>query len=327
MLQIVRSPSQPRRRQLSPLRFPTELLALYGGLAIVLAASGYSFAGMAGFATAVAAIAALVLLAPRLSSQATISRYGARLMPPDDSQLSSLVDVLAWRAGLDRRPDLYIVPSLTLMAFSTMPDTAPRIAVSEGLLRRLSLRQIAGVLAHEMAHIRKGDLALFAHADGITRIAQAISLVAVALASANAMLYAMGREPLPWLGILILYLAPLISSFIQLSLSRRREFEADRIAVEITGDPNGMASAVDRMEVGTGHFWEDLIPPLARRRVPEPSLLRTHPLPAERMERLLSPSWRPKTEPLVIVERPMLSLVGVGPTALRPRYRWPGVWY
>jgi heat shock protein HtpX len=61
--------------------------------------------------------------------------------------------------------------------------------------------------------------------------------------------------------------------------------------------------------------------------VPQPSLLRTHPPAEERVARLLALDSPPAADPLVIVERPMMSLVGMGPATLRPRYRWPGLWY
>ncbi|MGE0022157.1 MAG: M48 family metalloprotease, partial [Hyphomicrobium sp.] len=110
---------------------------------------------------------------------------------------------------------------------------------------------------------------------------------------------------------------------------RAREFEADRTAAALTGDPASVASALSRLETYTGHFWEDLMFPVPARRVPQPSLLRSHPETEERIRRLLeaAPDGTAPHAPLVIVEQPMMSLVGYGPGDMRPRYRWPGLWF
>ena len=297
------------------------------GLGVLLCVCAFVLAGVPGLMGAAALSAGSFVLAPRVPAEVVMRIYRATRVAPDDSQLSSLIDVLAWRARLERRPDLYIVPSMTLNAFSAGTTDRPVIALSEGLVRRLTLREIAGVVAHEMAHIRNGDLSVMALADVVTRILQGFSVLALGMAAGNAYLSLVGRETLPWLPIILLYLAPAVSNLLQLALSRTREFEADHTAAQLTGDPMGLASAIDRVETYTGHFWEDLLPPVAARRVPQPSLLRTHPPSAERIQRLLTLGRRPAPDPLVIVERPMMSLVGMGPAALKPRYRWPGVWF
>jgi Zn-dependent protease with chaperone function len=130
-----------------------------------------------------------------------------------------------------------------------------------------------------------------------------------------------------WWTVLLLYLAPALSSLLQLALSRTREFDADLEAVGLTGDPLGLASALRRLENYTGRVWEDLMFPVPARRVPQPSLLRSHPTNDERISRLLAVGNRRQLDPIVIVEQPMISLVGVGPIEMRPRYRWPGLWF
>jgi heat shock protein HtpX len=106
-----------------------------------------------------------------------------------------------------------------------------------------------------------------------------------------------------------------------------REFDADLEAAGLTGDPQGLASALQKLETYTGQFWEDLMFPVPARRVPQPSILRTHPNTQERIRRVLAFDATAGLEPLVIVEQPMMSLVGYGPGEMRPRYRWPGLWY
>jgi heat shock protein HtpX len=94
----------------------------------------------------------------------------------------------------------------------------------------------------------------------------------------------------------------------------------------MTGDPLGLASAISRLETSTGSFYDDLIPPVPARRVPQPSMLRCPPPAEQRIDRLRALE-APPMPPLDIEEGPRVSLVGVGPIEMRPRYRWPGVWF
>lgn len=301
-------------------------ILLSGMTCVLMLASGMLW-GWIGIAGAVCSVLAIALLAPRIKPSQVMALYRATHIPPSTTQLSSLVDVLAWRAQLPVRPSLYVVPSMTLNAFAVGTHSSSAIAVTEGLLRRLSLREIAGVIAHEMSHIKHNDLWLMGLADLITRFLQSLSYVALFLAVLNVFALINEEPTVPWLGILLLYTAPALSSLLQLALSRTREYQADASAVSLTGDPMGLAAALRNVDNGTGRFWEDLMLPVPARRVAQPSLLRTHPETDDRIQRLLELAATPNLEPLVIVEQPMVSLVGLGPGDLRPRYRWPGLWY
>lgn len=301
---------------------------LLGGIGIMLAVPTYLVWGTVGSVLTLLVLAALFTFAPTVPPETMMRLYRARLVSANDnSQLSSLVDVLAHRAELPKRPALYVIPSMTLNAFAAGTPDRAAIAVTEGLLRRLSLREIAGVLAHEMSHIRNNDLHVMGFADIVTRLLQLLSYLALALTILN-LLFALQHEQLvSWWTVLMLYLAPAISSLLQLALSRTREFDADLEAVGLTGDPLGLASALRRLENYTGRVWEDLMFPVPARRVPQPSLLRTHPTTEDRIARLMQIGNRANLEPIRIVEQPMISMVGVGPIEMRPRYRWPGLWF
>lgn len=302
-------------------------LMILAGLGVATGLSAYLLAGVAGVLTVAVILVAIALAAPHVPAETLMRLYSARLVSNDDSQLSSLVDVLAWRAGLAHRPDLYLIPSMTLHAFAAGTPARPAIAISEGLVRQLSLRELAGVLAHETSHIRNGDLWIMGLADLAARVLHALALAAIGMAVYNVVAHALGWERIAWSAIAILYLTPAALNLLQLALSRAREYEADRLAAALTGDPMGLAAALRRVETYTGHFWEDLTPPVPARRVPQPSLLRTHPPADQRVARLLDLARLPTSDPLVITERPMVSLVGMGPASLRPRYRWLGLWY
>lgn len=316
-----------------PMRGPNLLHAalLLFGFVVLVTIPTVLLWGAAGLLAALALLAVICPLAIRMPPEAVMRLYQATPVPPDESQLSSLVDVLAYRAELPRRPDLYVIPSLTLNAFAAGSREHSAIAVTEGLLRRLTLAETAGVLAHEMAHIRNNDLQVMGLADVITRVLQLLSYAALGLALYNGLAFLTGEDMISWWAVLFLYLAPALSSLLQLGLSRAREFQADADAAALTGDPGALASALRRLESYTGHFWEDLMFPVPARRVPHPSLLRSHPETEDRIARLLAleraPEGLPWHDPLVIVEQPMMSLVGYGPGDMRPRYRWPGLWF
>ncbi|MDA4630974.1 M48 family metalloprotease, partial [Escherichia coli] len=88
----------------------------------------------------------------------------------------------------------------------------------------------------------------------------------------------------PWLGVLVLLVAPTIGGLLQMALSRTREFDADLGASLLTGDPDGLAQALTKLEKAQGRLWENLILPGGR--IPDPSILRTHPLTETRVARL-----------------------------------------
>lgn len=321
-------PVDPSRQREHHRRNIRQSIALLAGIGVLLVAATAIVWGLAGAVATAAMLGGLFYLAPRVPPEAVMKLYRATQVPAGGSdQLSSLVDVLAHRAGLPNRPQLHVIPSMTMNAFATGSPSHSAIAVTEGLLRRLTLREISGVLAHEISHVRNNDLEVMGVADVMTRFLQLLSYVALVLAALNLFAMISGEQVVSWWTVLLLYTAPAISSLLQLGLSRAREFDADREAAALTGDAMGLASALRQLDTHTGHFWEDFMFPVPGRRVPQPSLLRSHPTNDERISRLLSLNGEPQHEPIVIVEQPMISLVGLGPIEMRPRYRWPGLWY
>jgi hypothetical protein len=159
-------------------------------------------------------------------------------------------------------------------------------------------------------------------ADVMTRFTQALSYLAVILAIFNLPAWLLGDSDMPYSALLLLYLAPSIGSLLQLGLSRTREYDADLEGAELTGDPRGLAAALEKLERYQGHFWEDLMFPVPSRRIPQPSLLRSHPPTQQRIARLLALENRQMAPPIEVVEEPMVSLVGRSPGSMQPRYRF-----
>lgn len=304
-----------------------QTVLLLGGMGTILAFAAYLLWGLTGLAASFMAVGLITAFSQRLPPKFIMRLYRGKRLPRDNSQLSRIMDELTMRARLPARPDLYVIPSATLNAFATGTPERSTIALTEGLLRNLTMREIVGVLAHELSHINNNDLWIMGIADILSRLVQPLTYVAIFITVLNLLGSLTGEPPLSWTGVLLLYFAPAISSLLQLSLSRTREYDADTEAVILTGDPMGLASALRRLDNETGHFIEDLALPVPARRVPLPSLLRTHPPTDERIEHILDIANSLKTPPILIKEEPMVSLVTFGPSELLPRYRWPGLWY
>lgn len=236
-----------------------------------------------------------------------------------------LTDALTHRAGLVSMPKLYVIPSLTVSAFSTGRPERAAIALTEGLLRRLSIAETAAVLAHEISHIRNGDLKAMARADVLSRVTQLMWLASLVLLAARLPDYVTGQSRMPWLAIALLFAAPAVSSLVQLTISRKREFDADLDAVRLTGNQRRVAAAIANLEDYRGSFAEDAA--LPSRRIPVPSLLRAHPRSQARLARLERIEAMPQHPPLAVEEAPMVTMVGRGPGSLRPRYRLTGLWF
>jgi heat shock protein HtpX len=279
----------------------------------------------AGFWVLVGLCLAL-LIARAVPKDFLLSAYRARrLSEREFPEGAELLRLLSSRAGLRRPPTLYYVPSTIPNAFAVGGPGDSAIAVSDGLLRLLNRRQFAGVLAHEVSHVANRDLWIMGLADVMSRATAMLSYAGQFVLLLNLPLLLFGVVTVPWVVPLVLIFAPTIISLLQLALSRAREFEADRGAAQLTGDPMGLASAFGKLERRRGRFWEEILFP--GRRMPNPSLLRTHPPTEERIVRLrklaASENKSDKGPPANGVRIPITITRVQDP----PRIRWTGVWY
>jgi heat shock protein HtpX len=301
------------------------LLTFMGGF---LALLGWLLWGGDGVVILLAAGVVGVMLNPSISPQWVMGLYGAmRIRREQAPALWTAFARLAERAELPARPDLYYVPSRMLNAFAVGTRRGSAIAVTDGLLRGLNLRELVGVLAHEMSHVRSNDLWVMGLADIFSRATSMLSLLGQFLLLLNLPLMLLSGEAISWLAILLLIFAPTISALAQLALSRTREHDADLNAARLTGDPEGLASALAKIERAQGGWLERVFMP--GRRNPDPSLLRTHPETEARIARLmaLKPALA-NVEPL-----PSFGSVGAppslfgGPIGRAPRWHINGLWY
>lgn len=261
-----------------------------------------------------------VAMNPGVSPWWVMRLYGARPISPQQApRLWSLIGRLAAEAELQNTPKLYYVPSSMLNAFAVGTRHQAAIAVTDGLLRKLTLREVAGVLAHEISHVRNNDLWVMGLADLFSRATTLLSLLGQFLLVLNFPLMLFGLVAINWFAILLLILAPYVSALAQLALSRTREYDADLNAARLTGDPEGLARALSKIGGAQGGWLERIFMP--GRRIPEPSLLRTHPRTDERIARLLA--LRPQ---LAGFDRESLAgpALDIASTFGRPVVRLPG---
>ena len=266
-----------------------------------------------------------LLLAPRAPKEMLFSMYRAqRLTAQDFPDAIQMLETLTQRAGLPKTPELYYVPSAAPNAFAVGSRSDSAIGVSDGLLRLMNRREFAGVLAHEVSHIAHNDLWIMGLADAMTRLTSLMSYVGQFILLASIPLLLLGQPVISWWAPIALVLSPTVVSLLQLALSRTREFDADRGGAELTGDALGLASALAKLERRHGRFWEEIF--LPGRRIPEPSLLRTHPPTGERIARLKAfAAAHPQARQVetAVFEAPALRRRGLA----QPRLHWTGLWY
>lgn len=301
-------------------------LLLSGGSLLLLIGCAWVFAGLPGIVWAAILGAVSLWMSARLSPDLVLRLYRAR--PFGDEEFPEghrILRQLSARAGLPAVPNLYYVPSKLMNAFAVGKRDDAAIAVTDALARGLSPRQFAGVLAHEMSHIRNEDLKVMALADMVSRLTAVMSTTGLFLLLLNLPRLMAGGANVPWAGIALLWVAPTIGALLQLALSRAREYDADLDAAALTGDPEGLASALLKLEKSQGRQWEMMLP---GGRVPQPSVLRSHPKTSERVRRLMALAgksggegqWDDQGE--VAPHSPVPLIPG-------PRYRLPGtgLWY
>ncbi len=261
---------------------------LAGGSLALLGVTAYVFAGAAGVIAALAVGSVSMAVVGRVSPRMVLAMYKAEPVPRYRfTEAHRILDTLSRRAGLAVAPKLHVVPSATVNAFAVGRRDESAIAVTDGLVRLLSVRELAGVLAHEVSHIANADLRVMALADMVSRYTAFMSSVGLFALLANLVFAAGGYAmQVPWYAVLVLVASPSVGSLLQLALSRTREFDADLGAVILTGDPDGLASALVKLDRVQTRHWEAMVLPGGR--LPGPSILRTHPPTDQRVERLMA---------------------------------------
>jgi len=265
---------------------------LLAGITALFLGIGFLIGGAAGALIALAIACAMNLFAWWNSDKMVLRMYGAKEVDSRSAPgFYGIIEQLAHNAGLPM-PKVYIMENDQPNAFATgrNPENAA-IAATSGLLDRLSHEEVAGVMAHELAHVRNRD----------TLIQTITATVAGAIGMLASFAFFFGghgrNNQLGIIGVLLItILGPLMAMVVQMAISRGREYEADRIGAEICGHPLWLASALERIQVGaeaidneaaeehpaTAHMF--IINPLHAHAVD--GLFSTHPATENRVRRL-----------------------------------------
>jgi heat shock protein HtpX len=267
---------------------------LMAGITALFGAVGMAFGGQTGMLLALAFAVASNVFAYWFSDRMVLRMYNAQ--PVDEAtapEFVGMVRELADRAGLPM-PRVYLIDEHAPNAFATGRNPAnAAVAATTGILRILTKRELRGVMAHELAHVKHRDILISTIA---ATLAGAISSLAQFGALFGGSRDSEGRPANPIMGLLVMLLAPMAAMLIQMAISRGREFEADRGGAEISGDPGALASALAKIErAARGEVLPaaEEHPATAQMMIINPlaggslaGLFSTHPQTAERIERL-----------------------------------------
>ena len=257
--------------------------------ALFMAIGGY-IGGQGGMMIALLFAGAMNFFMYFASDKMVLRMYGARTVTAAEApELYAMVDRLRQRAGLPM-PTVAVAPHAQPNAFATgrNPEHAV-VCVTEGIMSLVSREELEGVIAHELAHIKNRDMLL--------------QTVTATMAAAISNLAWMGmftggrddEEGNPILGLLMVILAPIAASLVQLAISRQREFKADAVGAQISGRPLALASALRKLDAGAHRIPMHVAPaaaplaqvnPLAFSGGGVAKLFSTHPPTEERVARL-----------------------------------------
>ncbi len=268
---------------------------LMAAITALFMAVGNALGGQAGMMLALLVAVGMNFFSYWFSDKMVLRMYNAQEVDAQSApQFYRMVQELAQKADLPM-PRVYLIQEDAPNAFATGRNPAnAAVAATTGILRVLSERELRGVMAHELAHVK--------HRDILISTISATMAGAIGMLANFGMLFggrdSEGRPANPLVGLIVMILAPMAAGLIQMAISRAREFEADRGGAEISGDPEALASALQKI-----HRIAQGLPLEAAERHPETAqmmimnplsggglrgLFSTHPATEDRVERLLA---------------------------------------
>lgn len=217
---------------------------LMAGIVALFGVVGAAIGGANGMLLALALGGVMNVFAYWFSDKMVLRMYNAQEVDAASApQFYGMVQELSQRAGLPM-PRVYLIDEAQPNAFATgrNPEHAA-VAATTGILQLLSARELRGVMAHELAHVRHRDILT-------STIAATVAGAVSALAQFGFLFGGRGdgERSNPFVGLIVMILAPIAAMLIQMAISRAREFEADRGGAEISGDPNALANALEKMD-------------------------------------------------------------------------------
>jgi len=257
------------------------LTALFGWM-------GWALGGESGMLIALGFAAVMNIGSFWFSDKIVLKMYGAKEIT--HGPLYTMTQDLVRKAGMPM-PKVYIINNPQPNAFATgrSPNHAA-VAVNTGLMEILTERELAGVVAHELAHIKNRDTLIMTVTATIAGAISMLANFAMFFGGNN------GRGGNPIIALVVMILAPIAAMLVQMAISRTREYSADRLGAEIAGDPLALADALRKLEHGAKHIdnavAEDnpatahmfIVNPLHTRKVD--GLFSTHPNTQNRIDAL-----------------------------------------
>jgi len=217
---------------------------LMAGIVALFGVVGAAIGGANGMLLALALGGGMNIFAYWFSDKMVLRMYNAQEVDAASApQFYGLVQELSQRAGLPM-PRVYLIDEAQPNAFATgrNPEHAA-VAATTGILRLLSARELRGVMAHELAHVKHRDILTSTIAATVAGAISALAQFGFFFGGRGD-----GERANPLVGLIVMILAPIAAMVIQMAISRAREFEADRGGAEICADPNALADALEKME-------------------------------------------------------------------------------
>ena len=270
------------------------IVALFGTV-------GAAVGGGTGMLIALLFAAGMNIYAYWFSDKAVLKMYGAQEVTPENNygegqfrNYYNMVKELAQNAELPM-PKVYVMNENQPNAFATgrNPENAA-VAATAGIMQILTERELRGVMAHELAHVKNRDTLISTISATMAGAIASIAQFGMFFGGGNRD----GERSSPIIGILMMFLAPMAASLIQMAISRGREFEADKMGAQISKDPKALASALEKI-----HNYAQKIPNETAEAHPETGqmmiinplsgaglkgLFSTHPQTEERVARLMA---------------------------------------
>jgi heat shock protein HtpX len=254
---------------------------LIAAMTALFMAVGYFIGGQSGMMIAFVVAAGMNLFAYWNADKMVLSMQGAVEVDPSRApDLYRMLETLSQRAGIPT-PKLYVIETQQPNAFATGRNPKnSAVAVSSGLLNTLSSDEVAGVIAHELAHIKNRDT--------LTMTVTATLAGAISMLAQFGLFFGGGNNrenPLGGIGaLLMVFLAPVAAALVQMAVSRTREYEADKDGAMISGEPMALASALGKIS----SIAQRTINVRAERNPAMAHLYITNPLSGARMDNLFA---------------------------------------
>lgn len=263
-------------------------IILFGALTALLGVIGYLISGTGGLSVFLAFGIFSNIFTYFFGDKIALMMSGARPLSKEEApQIYQLTEELVERMNIPM-PKLYLSESMQPNAFATgRGPSNSSVCITKGLAQMLNKDEIQGVIAHELAHIRNRDVLIATIAAVIAGLVSSIAQIGIFFGGGD-------RDRSPVVDLLILILAPISASLIQLAISRAREFEADATAAQFTRNPNGLANALIKIDQVSRQIPLDSSnPALSSLYISNPfkgqgiaELFSTHPSTEKRVQRL-----------------------------------------